>query len=467
MNINKVENFQFWEYEDGKPKISHSGLINFLEKNGFIRLKLTANNYVIVRNRNNRLVETSVGEIINFIKTFLISKKKFDVYEIFAKGVGSYISLTKLNLLQFDELPNDRDDKNSSKFFFDNCYCVITKDGCQIFDYKNLPNVIWENRIIKSKYVPPIDRKEGQFETFCKNLAKNDEKRFLVLRTILGFLLHRNRERGEMKAIILYDENMTLNNLANGGTGKTLLSKAIEIFRDVETFDGKEIKSGSWFKNQRINLTTDVLVYDDLNKNVSLENFYSMITSGIEVEKKRKDAFFINFEDSPKILITSNYPVKGPGGSSDIRRRLEFEIANYYDADFTPEMEFGNRFFDKYWGAGEWSKFYQFMMSCVRDYLKNGLLIAPSINLKSEKVRDKSRPEFIEFVKAYLKLNRWINKRDFEGDFKIIYPNISFTPHIFSKWLQEYANHLGGVLEKVSSGGNYKFRIRKEDIKND
>lgn len=460
----KEENSLFWEYVEGKAKISHSRLIYFLEENGFMRLKLNEINFVLVKKKNNRLVETSIGEIVNFIKNYLIELKVLDVYEVFAKGLGSYISIAKLNLISLEELPNDRDNKFSSNFYFDNCYCNVTKEGISVLSYDNLPAVIWEKRVINKIYLKPENTQIGQFELFCRNITKDSEERFLALKTIIGFLLHRNREFGEMKAIIFYDENMSMNNFANGGTGKTLLSKAIDIFRDVESFDGKEIKNGSWFKNQRINLTTDVIVYDDLNKDISLESFYSVITSGIEVEKKRKDAFFIEFENSPKILITSNYPVKGPGGSSDVRRRHEFEIANYYDADFTPEIEFGNRFFDKYWGRDEWSKFFDFMMGCVQEYLKYGLLNAPEINLRKERIVDKSCKEFVEFADENIILNEWGDKRQFQQDFSNKYIKFKdVTPHIFNKWIENYAISLGGLYETKSTGGNYKFIIKKEE----
>ena len=466
--IKKEENSQFWEYVDGKPKISHTGLIYFLEENGFMRLKLNEINYVLVKKKNNRLVETSVGEIIHFIKKHLINLKVFDVYEVFAKGLGSYISISKLNLLVLEELPNDRDDKFSSNFYFSNCYCNVTKEGINDLSYDNLPMIIWEKRVIKKDYLKSEKDKIGQFEVFCRNITKESGERFLALKTIIGFLLHRNREFGEMKAVILYDENMSFNNLANGGTGKTLLSKAISILRDVESFDGKEIKNGSWFKNQRINLTTDVIVYDDLNKEINLESFYSVTTSGIEVEKKRKDAFFIEFENSPKIMITSNYPVKGPGGSSDIRRRHEFEIANFYDADFTPEMEFGNRFFDNYWGQDEWSSFFNFMMGCVQEYLKNGLLNAPEINLRIEKIIDKSCEEFVEFANNMIVLNEWFDKRKFQKDFEEKYLNIqNVSSHIFNKWIDNYAKSIGGSYETKSTGGDYKFIIKRKEDENE
>src|SRR5690606_35965421 len=134
-----------------------------------------------------------------------------------------------------------------------------------------------------------------------------------------------------------------------------------------------------------------------------------------------------------KILITSNYPVKGPGGSSDIRRRHEFELSNYYDADFTPEMEFGNRFFGNSWEQEEWNKFFYFMMSCVQDYLRNGLIEVKPINLKTSKLIERSCQEFVQFANENVKFNVWQDKRDFEIRFKESHPTIDVSPHIIRK----------------------------------
>src|SRR5690606_11670443 len=113
--------------------------------------------------------------------------------------------------------------------------------------------------------------------------------------------------------------------------------------------------------HQRVNLTTEILFYDDFTKEVSFEIFYPLVTTGVEVEKKRKQAFFIPYDKSPKILISSNYLVRGTGGSSDIRRKFEFELSNYFNENHTPEDEFGNRFFDD-WNEEQWNEFYGFMM---------------------------------------------------------------------------------------------------------
>ncbi|NHM06545.1 hypothetical protein G4D82_04875 [Flavobacterium sp. CYK-4] len=455
----KTTEIPFWENEDGKVKISHTGLIAFLEKEGFGKLKISDSSSILVRMNNNRMRQTSVSEAIECVSNYLKSKKEPLVSEAFARGLGSYISNPKLELLQTITQVDDRDLVDSSIFYFKNCYCSIDVNGIQINDYSALKKVIWENRVLPYNF-EMTDKKTGQFEKFCMNIT-NDPERFATLKSIIGYLLHRNKERGESKAIILYDEKMGVNGGANGGTGKTLLGKAIAICREAVEFNGKEIKRGSFFKNQRVNLTTDILIYDDLSKDISIEDFFTLITSGIEIEKKRQDAFYIEADKCPKILISSNYVVRGPGGQSDQRRRFEFEICNRYDANHTPEMEFGNRFFDSSWNSTEWNKFFEFMMRCVSTYLKYGLIQSEPINLVRNKSIQATNYEFVEFAEKNLKQDFWYDKRDVEAKYREFYPsNSDISPHLFAKFLKQYSASIGKAVEFKSTDSMYKFILK-------
>ncbi|RLJ97926.1 DUF5906 domain-containing protein [Tenacibaculum discolor] len=462
-----MKEFRFWKNEEGKVSISNAKLLKFLEVNGFMRIRLSTTNFMLVRKLDNKIRQTSESEIIGFVNAYLIKHRLYNVQEQLVKGIGNYISSKKLCFLPTEDLPNDRDSRDKGIMYFKNCYCEITKDEINIKNYSELPYVIWENRLVDFEYAKPYKTTAGQFEQFCMNITGKDEARFEVLKTILGYLVHRSKERGETKAVILYDQNMMLNDRTHGGTGKTLLTDAISMIRELEKFDGKSIKSDSWFKNQRINITTDVVVYDDLNKNVSLEMFYSMLTTGVEIEKKRKDAFYIPFELSPKIVITSNYPVKGPGGSSDKRRRYEFELANYYNEKFTPEVDFKNRFFDKYWGNDEWSKFYEFLMRCLQSYLNKGLLEAKKINIKKNSLIEKTSREFVEFANDCLEFNTEYDKREIEYFYNELYLENQVSPHRFTKWLKEYCQENDASLELISTGGKYKFKMIEKVVKDD
>lgn len=456
---------QFWTNDGVKIKILQAKLIEFIESCGFVRVKLSKTNFILAKMFKNRIYVASEGEIIGVIRDYLKIIDQGFVYEIFASNVGGYISSKKLDLLTTIDLIEDNDEKFTSFFYYQNVYCKVTKDGIELKEYEFLPNVIWEENILDRSFKMSIN-KNGQFETFCWNISKGCPSRFLSLKTTIGYLLHRNKENGEQKAVILYDELMGFNNAANGGTGKTLLGKAISELRNTVFYDGKNIKKGSWFINQRIDFNTNVAIYDDLAKDYDFENFFPMITSAIEVEKKRQDSFQIDEENTPKILISSNYYIKGPGGNSDQRRRHEFEVANYYNLENNPENEFGNRFFGKSWTPEEWSKFDYFMMDCVSVYLDKGLITAEPLNISNAKLSSGSCKEFIEFTE-YFSYNEWIDKREVCNKFKEIYPKyILLTINQFSKWIQEYADESNLLYETKSSGSKNLFCLMVNDVKN-
>lgn len=448
-------NENFWN--DGETiKINHYRLINFISWLGYVRVKVDNNNTLLAKVKDNRMSITKEADIANDIKEFLIKEEKENVLEVFIRGIAGYINSKKLDLLPSIDLIQDRDTAKQSYFFFKNVYVIVTKEETKLCSYDSLKFPIWENRILSHEFNMP-DTQEGQFEKFCRNITGNDDDRFKGLKTMLGYLLHRNKEFGEPRAVILYDSELNQNGNANGGTGKTLLSVALSKCRQVEIFDAKDLKIGS-FKNQRIELNTDVIVYDDLKKDYSFEQFFPLITSGVEVEKKGKQSFMIPHDSSPKLLISSNYIVKGPGGSSDKRRRYEFELLNYYNHNFTPEMEFGNKFFGEAWSIEEWNKFYFFMMSCVSQYLLSGLQKVNDINLNISRLAAYSSPEFVDYIQTYVPCDEWYDKRESMDEFKILFPEYQhLKPHTYHKWLVNYSDATGLLYEDKSTGGNYKF----------
>jgi hypothetical protein len=226
--------------------------------------------------------------------------------------------------------------------------------------------------------------------------------------------------------------------------------------------DGKNMKHGSWFKNQRIERTTDIVFYDDVAKDFSLETLYSMITTGIPIEKKYKDEEYIEPENAPKICISSNYVVNGTGGSTDIRRRCEFEVANHYNENYTPQDEFECHFFDD-WDDKEWNRFFHFMMHCVQMYLKHGLVNAKPINLKKNRLINATSEEFVAFIESGLvEVNKWISKSE------VLKLFISDNPHCnnlslnqMTRWMKEYAKQNQLIYEDRKSGEKYEFYLKE------
>ncbi|WP_067145451.1 hypothetical protein [Pseudotamlana agarivorans] len=464
-NEETPKHIKFWETstskdgKEGAPSIVESKLIQFLNQSGFGKTEISETDYVLVEDRDNIVREISDYVIVDYVKKYLEKLEEHEVLEEFVRKVSTYVSKPKLRLLQTFKLINDRDTEESSWFFFKNICCQVDKNTIKEVDYKDFQGKIWSARVINNSFSLKKGIDISMFEKFCKRLANQDEDRFLALQTNLGYVLHRYHDPANPKAWILVDEKINFDGTANGGTGKSLLLKAVSKVREVVVIDGKNIKGKSWYKNQRINRTTDVVLYDDVTRDFNMETIYSMLTSGIPIEKKYKAEEYLSPENSPKITISSNYMVQGTGGNTDVRRRAEFEVHNYYNLKITPESEFKCLFFTG-WENDEWSRFYHFMMTCVQKYLEYGLIIAEPINLKSNRLIAATSPEFIAFMSVMEETDAWIDKRTFLDLFikeYVIYKTLS--SHQFTKWLKEYAKQKGFKYSDRSTGGKYEFML--------
>jgi len=447
----------FWTITpDGKIKINQYELTKFLEAGGFHKTA-TKNGISVVRVVDNIVSETHDHEIIDYIKKHLMSINELQVLEKFSTGVSSYINKGKQNLLKSVDIPIDKDPKDASWFYFGNTAVEVTSSKIELVKYENVPHHIWDTRILNRDYIPPAAETKSDFHNFLFNLAGQNQERFIALLSIIGYLLHRYQNKSLTRAVIFVDQKMTFDGKANGGSGKTLITEAVGKMRELVGMDGKSMKTESWFKNQRIERTTDIVRYDDVQRNFSLEILYSMITSGITVERKHKDEFYIAPEDAPKIVLSSNYPVKGTGGSTDIRRRCEYEVANYYNADHQPIDDFKKHFFDD-WNDAEWNAFDSLMIYCLQVYFQKGLIIPDPINLVKNKLVNETCSELVEYMEGSIKIEEWIDKREYHNGFIEKYPvHKHVSPHQFTKWIKAYSDGKGLNYTDRSAGGKYSF----------
>ncbi|MFH6965856.1 primase-helicase family protein [Flavobacterium sp. FlaQc-28] len=455
----KEEKKEFYYFENGLYKIVHSELINFLGENGFANMRIGGTTK-LVRIQNNIVSEVNESDLSWFIKDYLISLDEKDVLEAFVKGIGSYLNKRKYELLPKVQGLIDKDPIDCAWLYFKNVAVKVTENKIVLVSYPDLPHKIWKNRIIDKDF-NLIDFTNGQFKDFCFKLSKKDVTRFNVLKTLLGYLLHRHNNPAVVKIAIFMDENATKGGQTNGGTGKSLLAKALSHCVETVLMDGKNMKRESRFNNQRINHTTDIVCFDDVDSKFSLEIVYSMATSGFVIEKKGKDELILKPEESPKILISTNYFVNGSGGSSDARRRHEFEVANYFSDKLTPKMVYKNLFFDE-WDDNEWNCFFSFMIDCIQLFLKAGLLEPMPLNIKVNKLTHLTSPEFLEFTSSNsIPSEKWIEKAELLTEFKKSYPTLrDITSHKLTKWLKLYASEFGLEYIDKKTGKKYEFKLK-------
>jgi hypothetical protein len=207
-----------------------------------------------------------------------------------------------------------------------------------------------------------------------------------------------------------------------------------------------------------VSADTQILCFDDVKKHFDFERLFSVVTEGLTLEKKNKDAIKIPFSKSPKIAITTNYAIKG-AGNSFARRKWELELHQYYSKNFTPLDEFGKLMFGD-WNDDEWCEFDNYMINCLKGYLNTGLVKSKFVNLKIRQLSAETCHEFIEWcglvdnqdTNRLLVPEMKIYKNDLYYDFINEYPDfgpkskLTISRTRFYKWLISYGVFKEGLM---------------------
>ncbi len=239
---------------------------------------------------------------------------------------------------------------------------------------------------------------------------------------------------------------------------------ALSQMKKLVVIDGKAFAFEKSFPYQTVSADTQILCFDDVKKNFDFERLFSVVTEGLTLEKKNKDAIKIPFSKSPKIAITTNYAIKGTGNSF-ARRKWEVELHQYYNKNRTPLDEFGKHFFAD-WNDEDWCLFDNYMVACLQGYLKTGLVKSTFVNLQVRQLSAETSHDFIEWCgliegtpsNTHLDIGIKLMKQDLYYEFIQEYPDyapkakMTISRTRFYKWLTAYAVFTTGIsLKKVAT----------------
>ncbi len=479
--LNKVEeeNSQqiFWSKNDkGVIKIIHILFKKFLEDSGFYKYcPEGGKSYVFVKVTNNLIDHTSEKEIKDFILMQLIELDDISIYNYFADNTR-FFKEEFLSLLSTIDIYFIEDTKTSAYLYYKNCAVKITGSEITTIDYLDLGGYVWKDHIINRNFNRCSVSDNFDYRVFIRNICNQDENRIKTMESTIGFLLHGYKNLSFCPAIILNDEVISDN--PEGGTGKGLFMNSLNCMKKLVVIDGKSFAFERSFAYQLVSADTQILCFDDVKKHFDFERLFSVVTEGLTLEKKNKDAIKIPFSKSPKIAITTNYAIKG-AGNSFARRKWELELHQHYTKTYTPLDEFGKLMFGD-WSDDDWCEFDNYMLNNLQNYLITGLVKSKFVNLKIRQLSAETSHEFIEWCGLIDEQDREIilepgvrlYKNDLYDNFVREYPDygpssrMSMSRTKFYKWLNSFAMFKEGVPPEDGRDARGRWLIirRKQDI---
>lgn len=471
--IKKSERLEgdFWTINRNHLEIYSAKYIDFLSSRGFAKVYYDKS-YIYVRIEDNIADEIIIPHINDYINNYLnelngeMELYKEQIREELIGRSGKYFGDTMLANIKPIELSVKNGNKDTGFIYFKKCYVVGKKnENPEINSYTTLKSPIWRSSILDREFnYVNIKYQQSEFEQFLWNVSRNNEDRFVSLCSALGYLIHGYKDKSNAKAIIAVDEKISDN--PNGGSGKSLFGEAISHMKNSVRVDCKNFTFKPSFTFQEVEISSEILEFNDAGQNFNFEKLFSVITDDMHIEYKGKTPIRVPFDESPKILISTNYTIPGNGGSYE-RRMFELEFSDHYNPKHAPIDEFGHNFFED-WDTEEWNRFDNFMLECLMLFLDEGLIPYEKINLDRRKLFDRTSMEFVEYMENHFIYDYECDKESVYADFKrhIGYENdymnkCPVKKNTFTKWLKYFSNHTNKEYRERPSNGLTYIRINK------
>jgi len=385
-----------------------------------------------------------------------------DLLEIVQQRSNTLFSDGQMEFVEYTNVKILKSDKHYAYFpFLNGIARVSATNGIELLEYSHddIKNyVVWKSSVIKHEIKLNDNFIEHPFYKFIWKINADNTDRADYCMNIIGYLLHDYKDEMKPYCIIFGEESS--NHKVGGGTGKGLLTKAVSKLCKTVTIDGKGFDPNKTFAFQRITIDTKIILLQDTEKNLPFESLFSKITDGLTVEKKNKDELFIDYENSPKFLITTNYNIDNESQASN-RRQFLLEFSNFFNDKNTPVDYLGEHLFIG-WNAERWDIFYTFMLTSVQFYLGNDLRkMAESETSIQKRISDKFTPEFYDwFVER--KVEDWTKISSLYSEFltQSEFSEKDYSKQRFSKALDSSCKFFGLKYERSKEAVTKNLIVR-------
>lgn len=357
-----------------------------LEARGLIRISNPGEDFLKVFRIEKKILKpfNIKSDTISFIVSQLNENQKSEVSNLIFKQRNAVNNIFQLMPGVAYDL--QRDTKNDVFFPFSNGVLKVQSDSVELLSYESeLLKYFVETESSKHeiKITDFQNRIPGNFEKFLlyaiigrvttyNELSDIERRDVSAFHSMMGYLLSNYKNPAKTRAVILTDFGAD-DESRRGRRGKSLVWEAIKKFRHTEKRGGTEFDPTYRHRYAGLDERTNIFVLDDVAAKFDYNSLYTQIVSDIVLEPKGTAAVEIPFNKAPKFVVTTNWAVRYDREADSTNDRFtEFKFSNFWNITNKPDAWFKELFFQD-WNDAEWQLFFEFMISCVMYYLKNGL----------------------------------------------------------------------------------------------
>ncbi len=271
----------------------------------------------------------------------------------------------------------------------------------QFPDLEKYKTVIRDKDFIFIRYLKDLARVHWRKELEHKlPLTKQEEAEqelaFINILFVLGYHCSQFKHKAKPWLTFLQDMKISQIGQSSGRSGKSLLTMAIGYVRTSFYVGGRKLDEKQEFKFIYDGLTEfhDFIEVDDFAERGLFEYFYTEVTGKREVNPKNLAPYVLKYEDSGKMLISSNFELPDTN-SSTIARLLNCGVSDFYHErtkknDYletrSPLTRFGRRMYDDF-NSHEWNQFYNVIAYAIQMYQRFDKIQPPMENLEKRQAR--------------------------------------------------------------------------------
>ena len=531
---------RFWEKTQTKNgtrlEINTLFMLHFLKVNGFGKIVDPANdNVTFVRVLGHKVKEIRVQNISDFIINYA-KDKKLDV-----EVQNLILNSARVSNSVFEKIdtisPNFKNyDSGSQTLFFDNNVVKVTAGDVEVSKGGSNGMYAWDQTICKHEFkrIEPsfvttyneeadcyrleIKHTRSHYFRFLINASRifwreeleerltgdaEEDRKFadkyhwaimsprlteeemveqvshlLNKMFCIGYLLHSYKSFSKAWGVWVMENKITEEDESSGGSGKTFMLRFLNRFKNMEMLNGRDKKlTDNNFFMDRVTESTDLLLIDDAVKYFNFNYFYSMLTDNMVVNYKNARSKEIAFADSPKIVVTSNFPPPSNDGST-ARRILTCVFSDYYhkatdDNDYLQNMriadDFGYDLHNEAYKWEWWNEDYNFCIDCLQFYLStlphNSMVEPPMENVDKRMRNQLMGDEFKEWAEVFFSresgnLDKLLCKRDIKDIFD---PKHKYSSKGFTARLRAFCRNTD-YIECLNPDGCFGYDPRAKRI---